>query len=183
MPATGTQFGNRIVTQASDDVTGLGSFQAESTNPNTTPPDSCRFQRWTGTSVMPDLTSASGTVVFVAPANTQPGGTGTGTPRGMRCYITSLQIAVSTAFSGGTAGTVSMSVQDTAGNVIATYTQADLTAGLYLSLPSNTLPGAVVDNLIKAMGPCTALNQGIRIVMSNSTAGVVRVRMAGQYAP
>lgn len=187
MPGTGSQFApGKIVVAGGIDAKGLAFNNEYNNGPG---PDVCEFFVWTGLAAsgqvpaVPDIVAAAGTTVLIpaAPANGyQSAG---GVPRGMRCYVTSIQIAVTTAFSGGTGGTVSLSLQDTAGTVIATFTQGDLTSGAYLSLPTTTLPGAVVDNLLKLMGPASAVNQGLQIVRSNSTAGVARVRLRGYYAP
>lgn len=173
MATSGTQFRNKITSDAKRFVKGLlgiretGDFL----------PDSNEFVICTGTTALPDISATAGTTVLLTTAEV---------PAGCKCYITSIEVDVtgSTAWSGGTGTTKSITFQDTAGTEICAFTQASLTGNTFYVLPvGGTLATGVTDALIRAMGASTAVNQGIQVVVANSTAGsAVRVRIYGYFA-
>jgi hypothetical protein len=106
----------------------------------------------------------------------------------MKCYITALEIKVqgATAWAGGTGTNVSLTIEDTAGTDIITFTGNALIANAYINGKFNgTAPTGVTDSLLRTLGACTAANQGIKaVVEANSTSGSpVRIRIAGYFAP
>ncbi|AIE86986.1 hypothetical protein [Fimbriimonas ginsengisoli] len=139
------------------------------------PPDSCEFEVVTGSTSLPDLTigTTAATSTLLADSDV---------PAGMKVYISSIQVVASVAASGGTGGTVTLTLQDSAGTAIATYTQTALASGAFLPLPATTPASGVTDNLVKTLGPCGAAGKGIQAVLANSTAGTFRVRVVGYYA-
>lgn len=142
---------------------------------NNLPMDTCEFELVTGVTALPDLTIGTSSATTTLLADTD-------VPTGLKCYISGLFVYVSTAASGGTGGTVSLTIQDSAGTAIATYTQTALASGVYLPLPATTPASGVTDSLVKTIGACTAAGKGIQAVLANSTAGVFRVRIVGYYA-
>lgn len=174
MPATGSLFKNLIVALRKRIVVGLPSLVEGSSN---SPSDACEFEVITGTSPVMDLTATG-----VAQTLTLlPDGS---VPAGLKCYITSLQVVPTTAFSGGTAGTVSLTIQDSAATAIATYTQTALsTAGAPISVPAATLPTGVSAAALNVLSTSATAGKGLQAVLStNSTAGACRIRVVGYFA-
>lgn len=177
MPSLGSQVRNRgpILLYAKKWVRGLYRF-FESTNDQAG--DYAQFEITTGSSDLADIAVNSGTRVILPAASV---------PVGMRCYITGLEVSVqgATAWTGGTGTNVSLTIEDTAGTDIITFTGNALTANVYYNGKFNgTAPTGVTDTLLRTLGPSTALNQGIQVVTGNSTAGSnCRVRILGYFAP
>lgn len=176
MPASGTQYANKLVSYGKALFSGLFSPNAATGNAQQLPHDACLgyfCTGATGTGDVADLTFviAGATVQLIAdylvPAN-------------KKIYITELEVYTSTAVTGGTSGTVSLTIQDSAATAIATYTQTALTTlGTYIALPvGGSLPTGVTDSTTLPMGAATANGKGIQaVIATNSTAGVVRVRI------
>ncbi len=179
MPRTGGQVRNRgpILGFAKRLISGLYRFTESATD---TDGDFAEFEIITGSTSLPDISFTAGTTVLLPAASV---------PSGMRCYITDLEVSLpnaGTVWSGGTAGTVSVTIEDTAGTDIITFTQAALASKpvFYTGKFNGSAPAGVTDSLIQAMGACTAVNQGIRVLTANSTAGAgLRIRIAGYFAP
>jgi len=179
MPRTGGQVRSRgpVIGFAKRFVRGLFLFTESTTD---TAGDFAEFEVITGSTSLPDISFTAGTTVLLPAASV---------PAGMKCYITDLEVSLpsaGTVWSGGTAGTVSVTVEDTAGTDIITFTQAALASKpvFYTGKFNGVAPTGVTDSLIQAMGACTAVNQGIQVLTANSTAGAgLRVRIAGYFAP
>lgn len=178
MPADGTLYGNTRPAFEKIHIRGLLAASEGSING---PADGCFFETVTGKSPVQDLTAtgAAQTLTLV-----QGNGAINGCPIGQKCYVTELQVFPTTSFSGGTAGTVSLTIQDFAGNVIATFTQAALsTVGSPVILPIGTLPSGVTAAQLQQLATNATASQGIQAVLStNSTAGACRIRIAGFFA-
>jgi len=175
MPAQGEQFAGRIYALANRLVRGLPALLEGGTN--TTPFASCTFDVITGSTALPDLTigttAATSTLLSDADVPNRPA---------LKIYLTAIQVVVATVASGGTAGTVSLTIQDSAGTAIATFTQTALSATGIISLPIATLPTGVLSTPLQTLAAATAAGKGIQAVLANSTAGVFRVRLVGYFA-
>ena len=174
MPASGSQYSDKIVAIGKIVARGLLRNTAE-VNPGA-PQDSCTFVVETGTTAHPDVSPTAGTYALIADVDV---------PKGMKCYITSFEFYVgATLWGGGTGGTISFTLQDTALTTIATATQTALAATTYVLLPTNAPPSGVVDTLLKTLGASTAVNKGFQVLVANSSTGTpIKVRAAGYFAP
>jgi hypothetical protein len=151
-------------------------------------PDQCWFDVITGSSWLPDIGFGSGTVNLVPAFNGEPGGgiggTNLCTPYLYKCYITSLKVYVTTNWTGGTGGTTSLAIQDTAGTPIAGFSQAALATGngFVIALPEAAAVSGVADFGINSLSTPAAASAGLQAVAANSTAGVVRLQITGFWA-
>jgi hypothetical protein len=177
MPRTGGLVRNRgpILGFAKRLVSGLIRFTESATD---TDGDFAEFEIITGTTALADIAPAtSGTRVLLPDVLV---------PAGMRCYITDLEIANQGAGWNGTAGSVSLTIEDTAGTDIITFNAQAITVGVYISGKYNgTAPTGVAGNAaLLALQASTAVGRGIQATLANSsTGGAVRVRIAGYFAP
>jgi len=176
MPAEGSLFKNIVAAFRKRVVVGRPAL-TESGIANVNPPDSCDFEIVTGSPALADLTIANPPTTTVLLPDSL-------VPYGLKCYVTAIQVYASTAASGAANGTdVVLTLEDTTGTDIVTFTQAALSTGAFLAVPASSPGTGVVDSVVKTLGS-TALTagKGIQATITNATAGVLRVRVAGYFA-
>lgn len=176
MPAEGSIFKNVIAAFRKRVAVGRPAL-AESGVANGYPADTCDFEVVTGSAALPDITIGTSATTTVLLPDTL-------VPAGLKCYVTGLQVYASTAASGASGGTdVVLTIEDTAGTDIATFTQAALSSGAFIGLPVASPGTGVTDSVVKTLGAAAlGAGKGIQATLSAATAGVLRNRIIGYYA-
>jgi len=107
-------------------------------------------------------------------------------PHGWRCYVTRCDLYVngSNAASGGTG----INIQDSAGNVVAAFTTALLTANTGYSLPAADGTSGVTDNcIIGKLAPGASTSVGLQVfnhgAVTLGASSPITVYIEGYFAP
>jgi len=152
----GTQFHGALVPEAKEVVFGALASSTSYYGMY----DACSFK----CQVSHSVSGASATTTLL-PDSAVPQGNPGGTA--LRCYVTRLDVYVNggNAASGGTG----IEIRDSAGNVIAAFTTALLTANTGYSLPSADGTSGVTDNCIIGKLPPGA-NTGVGLQVFNNGA-------------
>jgi len=176
VPAEGSLFKNIVAAFRKRVVVGRPAL-TESGIANVNPPDSCDFEVVTGSSALADITIGTSAPTTVLLSDSL-------VPYGLKCYVTAVQVYASTASSGATNGTdVVLTLEDTTGTDIVTFTQAALSSGAFLAVPASSPGTGVTDSVVKTLGASAlTAGRGIQATLSNATAGVFRIRIAGYFA-